>query len=152
MDDGETWVEQTAQTVEVTAECSTLTTCGACHANQFCTFCLSTRECSFNVSGCIPEDTISPSDTCPVVTMFEPRTGDVTGATAVTLGVDYLAPTTNVTLSAINATDLFLECQWTAASQLVYTPFAPFNATHGTCDSPAQVLAGSCWKCLRGRQ
>ena len=141
VDDGQTWFAQSASgaTIQVTTECSTLTTCAACAGNQFCSFCLPTGAC--NLNGTVPcgsgdpLDVVAPSEACPEVTLFEPQAGDATGGTVVTLGVDYLTDS--------NGTDL--ACRWAVGSAFVETPFSvasgPGVNAVGTCVAPTRIGA-----------
>ena len=142
-DGGATWVEQTTVTIEVAAECSTLTSCGACTGNRFCAFCLATGTCrqGSSVPGCAPMDTVAPNGTCPAVVAYGPDRGDVSGGTAVTVGVDYLAH------NATNATTTAMACTWSVGSDLFVTPWVASGAagssgTNGVCTSPPQVRGG----------
>lgn len=120
------------------AECTTLTSCGECHTNRFCTFCLSTGACALNATQCDPMDTVTVDGECPAVVAYSPSRGDVLGGTEVSLTVDYNAH------YAGPGDPAGFACQWNVGLSVATSPWMPTNATHGVCRAPPQV----CFPCL----
>ena len=162
--DGATWVEQTTVTIEVTAECSTLTTCGDWYDGVCCGWIA-------DADAFISNNVVSPP--FPLLPPFSPShanefctyclaTGEcglaVTGCPAIdTVTVNDTCPAivtfdpqrgdvtgnTPVTIGfdylahdASNATTTEMACSWAVGPLRLDTPFVSFNATHGTCLSP----------------